>query len=81
MYKEVFAQRLKKARKDAGYNQNEVSKLLNISRSSLSKYENGQLEPSLETLAKLAQFYNISANWLLGISLETEPLPRKNAVG
>lgn len=81
MYKEVFASRIKKAREEAGYTQKEVSERLQISRSSLSKMETGQLEPGLETLGKLAEFYNTSLNWLLGITLEPEINPsRKNVV-
>lgn len=73
MYKENFPLRIKKARINAGYTQQQVSDRTGIKRASIAKYETGVAEPNLETLATLAQFYNISLNWLLGISIEQEP--------
>ena len=43
-----------------------------ICQSNIAKYETGALEPDIEKLATLLQFYNISANWVLGITLEPE---------
>lgn len=70
MYKETFPLRIKKARIEAGYSQQEVSNETGIARSDISKYENGSGEPSLEKLGKIAQFYNVSVNWLLGVTIE-----------
>ena len=70
MYKENFGKRLRIARIDAGYTQHQVASILNIPQSSISKYEKGTLEPKLEYLGTLAQFYNVSINWLLGVSIE-----------
>lgn len=69
MYKETFPEKLKKARMDAGYTQQQVEDETGIKRFNLSKYENGEREPNIETLAILAQFYNADVNWLLGVSL------------
>lgn len=70
MYKETFTIRLKEARKQAGYTQLETAKITGIARASLAKYETGIAEPSIESLGTLAQFYNISLNWLLGVTIE-----------
>lgn len=72
MYKEVFPARIKQARLEAGYSQVQTAEITGISRSSISKYENGTQEPNLEQLATLAQFYNKSINWLLGVTIELE---------
>ncbi|GEM_PF-1662768 len=78
MYKEIFPTRIKKARLDAGYTQQQVADITGISRSTITKYETGNLEPTLETLGTLAQFYNVSLNWLLGVTLEPNiPEPSK----
>lgn len=69
MYKEIFAERIKNARETAGYTQQQVADLTDISRSNISKYETDALEPNLETLGALAQFYNVSIDWLLGVSI------------
>lgn len=79
MYKETFPERLKKARIEAGYTQNQVSEITGIARPSISKFETGIQEPSLEQLGILAQFYNISINWLLSVSIDPPIAPRKEA--
>jgi len=66
MYKETFTQKLKKAREMSGYTQNEVAKKIHISRVSITQYENGTREPSIETLGILADFYCVSLDWLVG---------------
>lgn len=70
MYKKIFPPRIKQARIEAGYTQQQISEITGISQSQISKFENGQLEPNLEQLGTLAQFYNKSLNWLLGVSIE-----------
>ena len=65
MYTEIFAAKLKQARKDAGYTQEQVAELTGIKRSTIASYEIGRTEPDLETLAKLADFYVVSIDWLL----------------
>lgn len=65
MYTEIFPAKLKQARKDAGYTQEQVATLTGIKRSTIASYEIGRTEPDLETLAKLADFYVVSIDWLL----------------
>lgn len=66
MYKEIFSQRIKKARNNTGLTQMEVCKEINILQSKLAKIETGSQEPDLEILGELADFYNVSIDWLLG---------------
>ena len=66
MYKESFAEKLIKARKEAGYSQRQVSALLNIHHTTIASYETGRTEPDIETLGKLADFYAVSLDWLVG---------------
>lgn len=67
MYSENFHNKIKKARKDAGYTQEQVAKETGISRTIIAYLETGKREPSLENLGILAEFYNVSTDWLLGI--------------
>lgn len=67
MYSETFGKRLKKAREDAGYSQKQIQEILGIEQSRLSYYENGKREPDIETIGKLADFYNVSVDWLFGL--------------
>ena len=68
MYAEVFPSRLKQARKDYGLTQVEISDLLNINKSTIAKYELGQREPDIETLAKISLLFDISLDWLCGVT-------------
>ena len=54
-----FAERIKKARKEAGISQEKAAELLKTSQSNISKYENGVLEPNLDTIKMMIALYNI----------------------
>lgn len=66
MYKEMYGKKLKKAREEAGYTQKQVEDLTGIKQSTISKYEKGTPKPDIETIAILIDFYEISADWVLG---------------
>lgn len=70
MYKENLPKRIKQARTEAGYTQQAVADITGIARATIAKIETGAQEPNIEQLAILAQFYNKSLNWLLGVSIE-----------
>ncbi len=70
MYKENFKNKLKHARIQAGYTQQQVSDLTGIERTVISKIENGKQEPNIETLGILADFYEVSADWILGTGIK-----------
>mgnify|MGYP003192032144 CR=1 FL=1 len=69
MYKEVFQIRIKQIRQEIGLTQSQVAAEIEQTRANISKYENGKLEPGLETIGKLATLYNTSCDWLFGLSL------------
>ncbi|MDD4077910.1 MAG: helix-turn-helix transcriptional regulator [Bacilli bacterium] len=66
MYVESFSSKLKKARNDTGFTQREVARETGISQPNIARYETGVLEPNIETLGILADFYGVSVDWLLG---------------
>ena len=66
MYPITLHDKLKYAREEAGYTQEQVANFLHISRTTLANYELGYRNPNLDTLALLCDFYCISADWLLG---------------
>jgi len=70
MYTETFSEKLKKARKEANCTQDEAAKEIGKTKGTVSKYENGKLQPDLETLATLANLYGVSVDWLLGLGLK-----------
>ncbi len=56
---------LKEIRKKQKLNQQKVAIDLNISRESLSYYENGKREPSLQLLVDMSKYFNVSINYLI----------------
>nr|WP_015141696.1 helix-turn-helix transcriptional regulator [Clostridium perfringens]AFV15095.1 transcriptional regulator XRE [Clostridium perfringens] len=60
-----FPNNLKTLRKLNLLSQSELSKLLGISRSSLSFYESGESEPTLNVLIKISKFFNVSLDYLI----------------
>lgn len=58
---------LKDAREDKDLTQTEVMKRIGINNKTLSGYENGIAEPDIETMVKLFNLYEISADKVLGI--------------
>lgn len=62
----IFQKRLFELRKSEELTQCEMAKRLNITQPSYIRYENGTSEPSLETLAKIADIFDVSVDYLLG---------------
>ncbi len=56
---------LKQIRKQKKYSQLKVAMDLNISRESLSYYENGKRNPDIAILTKLSQYFNVSVDYLI----------------
>jgi transcriptional regulator with XRE-family HTH domain len=62
----VFKERLVKLRVDKGLSQYELAKILKLSRGQISNYELGSRQPDYETLTQLADFFDVSTDYLLG---------------
>ncbi len=60
--------RFKDERIKKGITQKELADFLQVSQQSISKYENGMREPDYETLIKMASFYDVSVDYLLGLT-------------
>jgi len=63
-----FANRLKECRKNIHKTQRDVAAALGITESGYQKYELGKNEPKMETLNKIADYYNVSIDYLMGRS-------------
>ncbi|MTT32183.1 helix-turn-helix domain-containing protein [Terrilactibacillus sp. BCM23-1] len=68
-----FPERLRNLREEAGYKQEDMAKLLNISTSAYGYYEQGRNEPSLDALQKIAQIFVTSADYLIGSTDRLKP--------
>ena len=67
-----FSRSLSLLRQERGLSQRQVAKELGISQALLSHYENGIREPGLNFVVKACDFYNVSADFLLGRTLSRD---------
>ena len=64
----VFSETLRKLRKNKKLNRAQLAKELYISPSAVSQYETGRTTPSRETLNRIAAYFNVSPEYLMGTS-------------
>ena len=70
--KEDFARTLALLRQERGISQRQAANALGVSQALLSHYENGLREPGLNFVVKACDFYNVSADFLLGRTLSRD---------
>ena len=63
-----LAERLKELRKEKDLRQEHVAVALNISMSAYCNYEQGKREPVASVLCRMADYYDVSVDYLLGRS-------------
>lgn len=68
--------RLKEIRKDKDLTQQDIAKVLSTSQVQYSRYEMGIRLLPIDKLVILADFYNVSTDYLLGITNERKPYPK-----
>ena len=64
--KEVFANRLRELRIAKKLSQTELAEKFGVQRQVISYYENGSRTPNIDFIYKIAQFFNVSTDFLLG---------------
>ncbi len=75
---EVIGRRLRTLRAEKGYKQFDLARELNVSQQSYCLYEKNFASVSVETLVKICKLYNVSANYILGLSDERTPLIKED---
>lgn len=68
-------ERLKQLRINSGLTQLDVSRLLGVERSTYVKYERGNSDPSTATLIRLADYFGVTVDYLIGHDTFENPLP------
>lgn len=58
--------RIKQLRTERGIKQTELAKIINVSQAALSGYETGKYEADLATYRKIAEYFGVSVDYLLG---------------
>lgn len=69
-------ERIRNLREDKDLTQKQIGQLLNMSQTGYNQYEIGKNDIPTKILIKLANFYNTSTDYLLGLTNETKPYPR-----
>jgi len=69
--------RLKELRKAKGMTQNEVAKVIGYSSLSYARYEKGERKPDINTLCKLADYFEVSVDYLIGRTVQENFLGRE----
>ena len=69
--------RLKALREDSDIPQKELANFLNIKQNTYSQYENGQRQLPIDALKKLSEYFNVSTDYILGITDIKTPYPKK----
>ncbi len=64
----ILSERLKELREENGLTQKQIAAKLEISSVAYLRYEKSQREPSLSMLAEIANIFNVSTDYLLGVS-------------
>ena len=69
--------RLKELREDNDIKQQTVADYLHIRQNTYSQYESGKRQLSIDVLIKLSKFYNVSTDYILGLTDTKQPVSKK----
>ena len=69
----VFGNRLRELRILRGLTQSDLAELMHITATTISRYELGEREPSIDSLNVIADFFDVDFNYLLGGSEKVTP--------
>ena len=70
-------QRLRDFREDRDISQQKMAELLHVAQTTYSDYERGKINIPMDTLRKLALFFDTSIHYLLQLTYESKAYPRK----
>lgn len=71
-----YRTRIRNVREDRDLTQEQIGKLLQKSQQGYSHIESGRAELAIEDLIKLCRFYNLSADYLIGLTDKAKPLKK-----
>ncbi len=64
-----LSERLKHLRKSKNLTQENFAEIIGVSRTAVAKWENGYAEPTLQNIVRISEMFDISSDYLLGISV------------
>ena len=72
--------RIRDMREDNDLTQKDISEVLNVARRTYSGYENGTRNIPVQSVVKLAIYYKVSVDYLLGLTNIKKPYPKEGKV-
>lgn len=69
--------RIRDLRNDRGFTQEDIARFLHVSQNTYCQYEIGTTRYPLDVVVALAQFYGVSVDYLVGLTDEPKPYPRR----
>lgn len=76
-----YTDRIRSLREDRDLRQRDVAALLNVGQKTYSDYELGKTRIPLESILKLAEFYDVDANYICGLTDTPSAFPKKKPHG
>ena len=73
----TYAERIRALREDRDLKQADVAAVLNVGQRTYCDYELGKTRIPVDRLIVLAKMYNVSMDYISGVSNEKEPFPKK----
>lgn len=70
---EIFQKRLNKLLKEKGITLQKLADEIQTTKVSISRYKNGHRVPDIVILYKIAKYFNISADWIIGLTDMKKP--------
>ncbi len=77
MEEELIMSRIRDLREDRDLTQREMAEILNMSQTGYSKYETGENDIPTAILIRMADFFETSVDYLLGLTDEQKPYKRR----
>lgn len=74
----MLGEKIAEQRKKLGLSQEELAEKLNISQKSISKYELGNRKPQYKVLVRMAEYFGVTTDYLLGVTDSTENEPESS---
>lgn len=63
----MLGSRINELRQSFGWNQVELASKINVTKQTVSNWENENIQPSIEMLVRLSKVFNVSTDYLLGL--------------
>ena len=73
----MILERIRELREDSDLSQKDLAEYLQVHQTTYSSYELGKLGVTADVLVKLAQFYKVSADYILGLTDSKTPYTKK----